>query len=400
MSALFLLCSAYSWGQVNNHRLDSLKQFRSDPPVPESKSVGLRASIDNHTDLGDGFFLLNASIDANNSVVGLKINSDQLAALSAEATFYAEFQGITKNVYGKFKDDFDFIFYVLDKDESAIINNLGFYGINLGVSNAVSGLGQSIYSNTSAWGSAGKLQSVMYLPAYDLIAGGPALHEIAHNWAAYICPTYDQNGNPYGGHWGISNAGGQLGGFRHARLVETDVDGVPGKNKYQASMSPDTNADGSYKYPGFGPNANGGNGLPYSDIEIYLMGMKSAQELKDAGFTLDIYSGNSSIENDFWNDGYFYSTQKTSYNIDDLIALNGNGPRTPDAGASQKQFKLLTVVLTDETNEHYADIIDHVNWFAGPENDNTYPWLYNFSRATGGKGSILADGVKNTPLVE
>lgn len=75
--------------------------------------------------------------------------------------------------------------------------------------------------------------------------------------------------------WGFSNAGGQLGGAKYMRIVKENCGGIIGKIRYQGSMEPDLNENGSFKYGGFGLNTNGGNSLPYSDIELYIMGMKS-----------------------------------------------------------------------------------------------------------------------------
>jgi uncharacterized protein YjdB len=286
-------------------------------------------------------------------------------------------------------------FFALDDQTvySNIVDIFEFYGINIGVSNSVQGLGQTIYSNATAWGSSGKLKSVMFLPHYNFILYGPSLHELCHNWGAFICPTYSLYGDPYGGHWGVSNAGGQLGGFKYIRTIEENCDGIAGKTKYQASMDPRKRADGSFLKPGFGDYANGGNSVPYSDIELYLMGMKSAQELRDANFRLDIYSGNSyDYTQEGWDNRYFYSTGITSYTIDDLIALQGE--RIPDASVSQKHFKLLTVLLQIEKDEsYYSDVISHLKYLSGSYAREGY---YSFNEATRGAGSLEAENIKKS----
>ena len=60
---------------------------------------------------------------------------------------------------------------------------------------------------------------------------------------------------PYWGHWGFTGGStkGQLGGFEQSTLVELE--------------------DSSYSVAPFGPFANGGNGVPYNELELYLMGM-------------------------------------------------------------------------------------------------------------------------------
>jgi len=353
-----------------------------------------------------GISLLDNAIDPQSSVLYYRLHDAQFDRM-VNISYTDELQIITKEVYRKFKDDFDFIFYLIDMPldwekypSTGGGNPFGFSGVNIQVSNAVRGTGRPVYSNAAQWGSAGKLKSVTFFPHYDAIIYGPSLHELMHNWGAYIVPTFGSNGEVYNGHWGVSNAGGQLGGFKYVRKVEENTAGIQGTTLYQASFYPDTNPDGSFK-SGFWENANAGKDWAvYSDIEMYLMGMKSAQELHDAKFRLDIYTG-CSMEFDssaFYRWGYFRATGITSYTIDDIIRLKGE--RIPNASVSQKNFKLLTVVLSpeNELQSHYAEIIKSVLWFSGKEGDNSYPERKapNFREATAGRGTIVATGIRNS----
>jgi len=340
------------------------------------------------------FSFLDAGTDPDNRILECRITPEQYRQLTVFDGFYGELKYITASIYDMFNDDFDFIFYLLDKPFSnEIVDGLGFVGMNMLIRNTVQGIGADLFEDFS-WGSDSKLKSAIYYPFYHAISNGPTLHELCHNWANYICPTFSPWGDDSNSHWGISNAGGQLGGFRHVRTVEQNSGGVPGKTLYQASYYPDKNPDGSFK-SGFGWNANGGNTPPYSDIELYLMGLKSAQDLRAANFKLDVYTG-ISIDDNAYDNGYFWATGITSYTIDDLIAANG--PRIPDFATSQKSFKALTVVLTEEnaTTHHYNDIIKDLAWFSGTAADNTYPDLNNFRKATGGLGELVTSGVKNS----
>jgi len=300
---------------------------------------------------------------------------------------------ISKKVYEIFEDKFDFIFFVLNnpRDET-IINALGFKARNISVSNDVKGLGIKEYSNASAYGSAGKLKSIMYFPFHDAIKEGPSLHEIAHNWGVHICPTYYPDNSSSGGHWGVSNAGGQLGGFKYVRAVSTSG----GATEYQASIYPPSQ-DGSFKNVLFGVGGYANNFIPYSDIELYLMGMIGADVLRANNFKLDVYTG-LSYDPERFGDGYFKATGITQYTIDDLINRNGNGPRVPDASVSQKTFKVLTVIMSKSgdtsASTRYDKIVEDVKWFAG--DGNTSDWLYTFKRATGGRGSLEVNGIINS----
>ena len=404
-----LLCGLYA---VSLHASDpkppviigiehALSERMLSPQVKKSKLAIFQKDKSQMTvgesfDLGDGISLICDKNDLTGTLLEVNVTAEQWSELISDIYFSPRLKAITNLVYSKLNDDFDFVFYVLNTpiDEN-IKNQLGFYGLNSRVSNNVQGLGTGQHDLTAEWGSEGKLISALYFTYYDAIAAGPSLHELLHSWSSFICPTYDLGKKQYLAHWGISNANGQAGGFQFVRVVEENCDGVAGKTLYQASRDPKTNRDGSFKNGGFGVNANEGNGSPYSDIELYLMGLKSAQELRDVNFNLDIYSGNDYQAESFAN-GYFYSTNKKTYTIDDLITRNGK--RVPDASDSQKQFKVLTVVLTPEaaTNNFRNEIMRDINWLAGDMKDATYPNLYNFRQATGNRGSLIVNDLMSS----
>jgi hypothetical protein len=124
------------------------------------------------------------------------------------------------------------------------------------------------------------------------------------------------------------------------------------------------------------------------------MGMKSADDLRTGGFTFDLYTGISDIS----YPGYFCATGKLSYTIDDIITRYS--PRVPDPTSSQKSFKALVAILSDESGTDYtSNIIDDAKWFAGPQSDTTtYPNFPNFSRGTRGIGSFVIGNVKDSLL--
>jgi hypothetical protein len=337
-------------------------------------TVAYTVSIGTPTiDLGNGLYLLE---NANNRdfAIEARLDAGQWSNVTSKSGHNQVLAEISNKVYAKFHDDFDFILFVLNtKKDNAIINALGFYGINVKVSNNVKGLGNDTYSYGSYYGSAEKLKSMMYLPYYDAITYGPSLHEVAHNWAAFFA-TYNVDNTPCIDHWGVSNAGGQLGGFKYVQEVPTS----DGTKEYQGSM------DGTYK-DGFKTGGYGSNNIPYSDIELYLMGMIGAEELRANDFRLDIYTGLSSSNTS--GPGYFKATGKNSYTIDKLISLKG--ARVPDAINSQKEFKVLTVILSNSqdttASTRYDEIVKEVKWFAGYSESNG---LYNFKQATRGIGSL------------
>ncbi len=277
---------------------------------------------------------------------------------------------LVQDVYKKFSDTYDFIFFVLN--EPSIPSSLYYYGRLIGVSNNVEGIGKSIYDYSSDYGSSGKLKAVMQLTGLEYIKYGPALHEIAHQWANFALPTHsvDAPGSnltsyPYGSHWGFTGGStkGQLGGFEQSTLVE--------------------NGNNSYTVDEFGPFANGGNGIPYNELELYLMGMIPVSSVSNFDMFTDITS--LAINTSTFD----FTASKTTYSPESLINLLGE--REPSVDNSQKDFKLLVVVITDEplSDDEWNKVDATAEWFSKKEDDGTS--LYNFWEATNGVGSITIE---------
>ena len=278
---------------------------------------------------------------------------------------------LINDVYNKFPDKYDFIFFVLN--EPSIPSSLFYYGKLIGVSNNVQGIGSNSYDYTSDYGSSGKLKAVMQLTGLEYLKYGPALHELAHQWANYALPTHSVDGAgsnltsyPYWGHWGFTGGStkGQLGGFKQSSLIE--------------------NGDNSYTVDEFGPFANGGNGIPYNELELYLMGMIPISSVSNFDMFTDITSltVNSSTFD-------FTASTRTTYtpqSLEDLL-----GERVPPIGSSQKDFKLLVVVITDTplSDDEWNKVDATAEWFSKKEDDGTS--LYNFWEATNGVGSITIE---------
>jgi hypothetical protein len=302
-------------------------------------------------------------------------------SLLMSATEYADWIGkddfrngsvrnlIFEDIYKKFPDEYDFIFLVLN--EPNIPEGMSYYGMLIGVSNTIEGTGQSIYDYSSDYGSEGKLKAVMQLTGLSYLKNGPSLHELMHNWGNFGFETHsvDQPGEnitsyPYWGHWGFTGGStkGQLGGFDQSTLVELE--------------------DNSYSVAPFGPFANGGNGVPYNELELYLMGMVPLSSVNPFDLFSDITEWSAT-------ETAYEFTANSRITYDNVAIENLLGTRIPNFAESQKEFKLLVVVLTDEelTTEEWNIIDSTAEWFSysGPDDD----YSYNFWEATNGVGSIV-----------
>jgi len=280
---------------------------------------------------------------------------------------------LINDVYNKFPDKYDFIFFVLN--EPSIPPSLYYYGMLIGVSNDVEGIGKYLYDYTSDYGSSGKLKAVMQLTGLEYLKYGPALHELAHQWANFALSTHSVDGPgenitsyPYGSHWGFTGGStpGQLGGFEQSTLIE--------------------NGNNSYTVGEFGPFANGGNGIPFNELELYLMGMLPVSSVANFDMFTDITSlAIDTLTYDFT----FTASNRTTYTPESLESLLGE--RVPYAADSQKDFKLLVVVITNSplTDDEWNKVDATAEWFSNKGDDGTS--LYNFWEATNGVGSITIE---------
>jgi hypothetical protein len=323
------------------------------------------------------------ALSPNNLLISIKV--PQSTFTFANASYYGIFSSVdsvkifSDIIYQRFKDDFDFIFVITN---NATHPSNQPYGVNFAVSNSIKGTGATIFKN--GWGSTSeKLKSFMFLPYKDAISYGPTLHEICHNWANKIpkgiFKTIDGNQaslpeiDALDGHWGVASTSGQLGGFDLSSLLT--LSDAP--NHYHAHRGTSTT---------FGLNANGGNSLAYSPLELYMMGLAPKSEVTD----VTVFSGLTVDANDFQK-GNFFATTKKTLSLDQIIAQSGIGERIPDYLSSQKEFRAIVVVIspTDLTTVEWTAYEKAVTDFFKKSNDETS--LFNFYEATKGRGWIKAD---------
>ncbi|MDA0804533.1 MAG: hypothetical protein O3B02_00025 [Proteobacteria bacterium] len=251
-----------------------------------------------------------------------------------------------RDFYKRFDDDFDFVFIVGSEATTA----LPYDGMYAAVSNETQGISHpsnenSIFDFTASAGSDGKLQGVVHLPTKWGLENGPSLHEIMHRWGndSLFSATLEEDGPaptdyllPVSGqpHWGFSSVNGQLGGFDLSTLERL--------------------GDGLYKAAPFGPIANGGNSVPYSNFELYLMGLIPADEVED----IVVFRGLKATNEEFYEKGQWQASERIDYSVGDIVTLLG--PRVPNYRESQKEFKAAVVVLTKEVlsasdQQHFAE---------------------------------------------
>ena len=297
--------------------------------------------------------------------------SENLAADDLPLRDYAE------RFYDHFNDEFDFLMFVPNLQPGQHEPGVNIKSSYAGIRNDVQGIGRSTFTNNDSWESAGKLQGVIDFGSYaiysdrrSILFEGPTLHELMHRWANFIVPT------SYGGHWGFSSANGNIGGFDIAKLVDH------GGGRYTA---------GSFTIAGVADNVR-----PYSPIELYLAGFIPPGEVPDLWVAEDgewLRDEEGRIIRDDNGHLMFTANQVRTYTIEDIIAENG--PRVPDSSQAQRDFRAAVILLVDQkhpaTREALETLSDDVFWFSNAGEDEFY--RYNFYEATGGRGTIIMDGL-------
>lgn len=279
---------------------------------------------------------------------------------------------ITKDLYTKFRDDFDFIFVISDSNR----DKFSYFGLYFGVKNDTDNLGNRKYDYTSYYGSKGRLQGIVHFPSVDKFQRGPKLHELLHRWANSIIDV-KINGKP-SRHWGYNgfDKRGQLGGFE-INTLKVEKGSLENGGIFSARL--------------FGSNANGGDSLPYNKIELYLMGLISADEVGDIMISKNAkYIQTNGTRVEFSAD----SIQKISF----TEYLNKIGLK-PRARNNRESYKVLTVILTNKTpSQTTIDKVSKIIKDFGKDGSDGNDRIYNLYEATNGKlhleVSNISDSIK------
>ena len=281
---------------------------------------------------------------------------------------------ICKKIYTKFEDAFDFIFFLYNTSGE----EFSYGGFSYPINRNISGIGRENVDISSRFGTNGKLRNVNHLTLRtSLFSEGPFLHELAHHWgAAYIGQEYATPNGTYGteSHWGTTDINGVLGGFDYSTL-ERNVDNNP--KKYRATCS----RSKKWGFDGFSQELSSEYFAP---MELYLMGLIPASEVPD----MHVFK-NVKIED---YSGTFYADSEITYTIEDFIAKYGE--RVPDYQSSQKDFRALVVVVTNEpvSPEHWTlierDILKQEKQASANDIKQT-----NFWEATGGRATLTISGI-------
>ena len=245
--------------------------------------------------------------------------------------------------YKHYGDDYDFIVMVSDpgsefiggfnwKVRQPLCPELGFTRDNVGGLN-----------DGPDYGSPARLKGVIWLPlTLDDRWGPPTInHEFLHYWGIQLKTNIADFGTE-GGHWGYASTHGALGGFDVSTL--RDANGQPITDPL--SVGPGS----KIQLAEFGAESTTIE-VPYSPIELYLMGLVNKEDIEQNIFVMknpvfvetipsqytkyyeDRYQPNTDV---YQIDGF------TKITLAELIALNGGVPPK----ATQTSFRAAWVLVT------------------------------------------------------
>lgn len=275
-------------------------------------------------------------------------------------------------------DDFDFLYIWSDFDfvDPDVPGAFAFY---LGLRNDAQGIGRGIFDNAGSVGSAGRLQG--YLVMYDIVGQYPALptdrvfgldssfsilaQEQGHRWLAFArYPGSDPTlllGRD-NAHWSF-----------YFTIESTSAFSSPEEPR-SSSMEGNVwrdNGDGSFSTP---------NNLlvdGYAELDQYLMGLRSPEEVRDSFVIVNPESGISRSTSA--RRGVTVRGTRQAVAIHDIV--EANGPRIPTVETSQKEFRVAFILVTRQGTTPAQSTLDKLNLFRTE-------WEAYFFRATDGRARV------------
>ena len=306
----------------------------------------------------------------------LRVLRDQAVSMEVEADLHTagwdlDLTGYAQEFISHFGDEFDVLLFMSALDSTSHHADLPYYGVYYHVSNDVRGIGLDELRRPPD--NASRLKGLIHFPWLGALSHGPSLHELMHAWANYGVET------AYRSHWGFSSAAGQLGGFRLDDLVDL------GGGRWSAGS--------------FGTIANGGNEVPYSPWELYLGGFVGPDEVPDLWVAAE---GRWTDERTDAGRAIFEAAEHSTLTVEGFVETHG--AREPDHVSAPKELRGAVIVLEDDDHQlhHWHDLLEQVRWLSHPGPDAANRRLYNYHEATGGRGRLVLDGLRElrreTPL--
>jgi hypothetical protein len=327
-----------------------------DCPATGSKLVPIGVGVD-----------YTLSLNTYGRLATMQLAAPDWLAWANGAVTQAQVEAMTQRIYQYFPDQFDQIVFVNNLPD--VSPSSPYFGVHFPVKNETLGIGQTPFDDTALFGSKGHLQAVIHLASEKDLYQRTSLHEFVHLDANFLPEL--QSAVP--AHWGFSSVGGQLGGWAPGTLRQI------GPNTYDA----DGPNGRPYFFPGFADVEDGD--VAYAQLELYLLGLIDATQLDPIQYATNAQFTNPSL-------GQFTASSIQTVTWQNIVSQEGL--RIPTPATSQKNFRVLTVVMTpNPLTQTQLDKFDtDVELFGKPGPDGD-PKIKNFWMATGGRATLTMDGL-------
>jgi hypothetical protein len=282
--------------------------------------------------------------------------------------------------YEYFKDEYDFLFFI-SPDELEV----GVNGLHETVhARTLPGTGVIGYSPPDYYGSDGTLMSAIGFVFRSAEQRPPFAHEVLHHYAQHLDDSLGFGDDFKGGeaaHWGTASVDGILGGFDAATLrCKAPVDAIP------PGCTPEDSGRIHYVVDAFSPLSSSGfdPGKLYAPLELYMMGLVTAEEIPASYIILD----DASPEPIDWDSATRRVTidagDMTEVTVDDIIAVHGPRQLLP---MDRRTFRGALVVLsaTPAGDEFMALANSWASSFGGVNETTEWP---SFETLTGGRARM------------
>jgi len=277
-----------------------------------------------------------------------------------------------------YAEDYDFVFLVTAAELADVPVAGQFEAVT---SHAEPGGSQPIEIAASGYETTGRIKGVIGIP-YRANYYPPFSHETLHYWAQFLDPSFGfgkMSDHDEGPHWGASSVNGQLGGFDPATLrCLTPTGAAP----------PDCTAlpSGRFRYVvgAFGSYANGFRSAPYSELELYLMGLLPDSGVPKTFSLLTEAEIDQSTYDDVAKTMQVEASGIQTLPFSDIVARHGKRVLLPEA---QRHFKAAFVVVSALPASD-AVMTDVARWSAVFGNRVQYANWESFETDTGGRATM------------
>lgn len=284
-----------------------------------------------------------------------------------------------RRFYMHYADEYDFLYFVTEHKLDTSV--AGLHGWITKPPMPGTGAEEPICSGEGP----AHLRSAIAIQMYSETAFPPFAHEFAHYSGCHLDDSFGFSRDVdtvFQGHWGMTSANGQLGGFDGNTLFcETPAGAKP------PACTPGADGRTRYVVAPFFPNTESRADQPFGPIELYMMGLQPLAEIPQSVWRFDGADFKfEALEKTADGKLVITGTGVTEIKMSDIVAKHGEVPALP---ADKRSFKSAVVLVTAAPASQA--VLDRVaEWaavFSGEVKSQKPGWV-SFTDLTGGRATM------------